>query len=201
MSMTTLQASHSNIKGSDLTAALSALRTHGLALIPTDTVWSVACDATDDIAVERLCRLTQPTTLRPVELLFASLGQLLQYIHRFHPKLETLLAYHLRPLTVISPGGRQLSPLAMTSNQRFAVRITRDAYCLQLIEKLQKPLATMAASTNPEVPAPAGFGFIRSDIIEQVNYVARHRHRDPATDSLSVMIELDAYEEINFLRE
>jgi tRNA A37 threonylcarbamoyladenosine synthetase subunit TsaC/SUA5/YrdC len=89
----------------------------------------------------------------------------------------------------------------MTSRQRFAVRITRDAYCLQLIEKLQKPLATMAASINPEVPAPAGFGYIRSDIIEQVDYVARHRHRDPATDNLSVMIELDDSEEVHFLRE
>lgn len=199
--MTTLQASHSNIKGSDLTAALGVLRAHGLVLIPTDTVWSVACDATDDMAVERLHRLTHPTVLRPVELLFASLGQLLQYIHRFHPKLETLLAYHLRPLTVISPGGRQLSSLAMTTKQRFAVRITRDDYCLQLIEKLQKPIATMAASTDALSPAPAGFGFIRSDIIEQVDYVARHRHRDPATDSLSVMIELDELEEIHFLRE
>ena len=201
MSMTTLQASHSNIREPDLTAALSALRAHGLVLIPTDTVWSVACDATDDMAVEQLRRLTQPTVLRPVELLFANLGQLLQYIHRFHPKLETLLAYHLRPLTVISPGGRQLSSLAMTTKQRFAVRITRDDYCLQLIERLQKPIATMAASTDAEAPAPAGFGFIRSDIIEQVDYVARHRHRDPATDSLSVMIELDESEEINFLRE
>ena len=48
MSMTTLQASHSNIREPDLTAALSALRAHGLVLIPTDTVWSVACDATDE---------------------------------------------------------------------------------------------------------------------------------------------------------
>lgn len=185
----------------DLSGALSALKSEGLLLIPTDTVWSIACSATDRVAIERLRRLGKPSEARPIELLFADIDHLKTYVDRLHPRLETLLLYHARPLTIITERALGIPDRALQPGGIMAARIVQDPYCRQLIEHLNKPLATLPATTGDHAPTPSGFGFIRSDVIENVDYVARHRQKDRHPHELSVMVRLDDMEELDFLRE
>lgn len=199
--MTTTNVPFSMFQHYDLNGALEASKCEGLLLIPTDTVWSIACDATDRVAIERLRRLGKPTRERPIEILFNDIEQLKVYVDRLHPRLETLLLYHLRPLTIITERALGLPERALLPDGTLAARLTQDKYCRQLIEAMGSPLATLAASASQQLPAPAGFGYIRSDVIENVDYVARYRQKDRQADELSVMVRLDELEELHFLRE
>lgn len=201
MMMTTTNVPFSMVKHYDLSSALTALQCEGLLLIPTDTVWSIACDATDRVAIERLRRLGKPSYYRPIEILFADLDQLKAYVDRLHPRLETLLVHHLRPLTIITERALGLPDRVLMPGGALAARLTQDDYCRQLIEALGRPLATLPAAPDEHLPPPAGFGFIRSDVIENVDYVARYRQKDRQADELSVMVKLDDLEELAFIRE
>lgn len=200
MLMTSTNAPGMMIQGYDLKSALSALLNEGLLLIPTDTLWCIACDATDPVALERLRRLRPPTPNEPIELLFNNLERLNAYVDRLHPRLEVLLAYHSRPLTVLAQGSRRLPRTALLPDGGVAIRLSQDLYCQQLIEALDAPLATIPAHpTNTQLPTH--FGRIRSDFITAVDYVARHRQLEKHAGTHSVMVRLDEMDELEFLRE
>ena len=184
----------------DLEGAANVLENEGLLLLPTDALWSVACLADDPVALERLRRIRQRQTDQQPEVLFSSLTMLKSYAPQLHPRLETLLAYHSRPLTVITDADGRIRPKARLADGRIAARVVRDQYCRHLIKMLDRPLATTVAHfTNS--PYPDHFGRIRSDMIEAVDYVAKYRPRDPITGQPTIMVQLDAEEELEFLRD
>ena len=75
----------------EIEGAVRALENGGIILYPTDTIWSIGCDATDPVGVERVCRLKGSKSTKGFELLVDSVQMLKEYIEHLHPKIETLL--------------------------------------------------------------------------------------------------------------
>ena len=184
----------------DFGQALTVLRDGGLLLYPTDTVWSVGCDATDPEALRRLRAMKSIDQHECLELLVDSPKMLKQYIAHFHPRIETLLSFHLRPLTVRYERGRNLPQEALDQEGSIAIRIVQDEYCQSLIRKLGRPIVALPADLKPG-SFPANFGAISSDIIEQVDYIVHHRRNDKSIAQPSVMVQLGHKDELEFLRE
>lgn len=184
----------------DLGKALQVLRSGGLLLYPTDTVWSVGCDATDASALRRLRSLKSIDQHECLELLVDSPKMLKQYIAHFHPRIETLLHFHSRPITVRYDRGRNLPNEALDKEGGIAIRIVQDEYCQTLIRKLGHPVVALPADLQPQA-FPANFGAISSDIIEQVDYIVHHRRNDKSIAQPSVMVQLGHKDELEFLRE
>ena len=200
MLMTATLAPAFMIQRYDLEGAATVLENEGLLLLPTDALWSVACLADDPVALERLRRIQRRQAGQQPEVLFSSLDMLKSYAPQLHPRLETLLAFHLRPLTVITEATPRIRPKARLSDGRIAARVVRDQYCRHLIKMLGRPLATTIAHFA-DSPYPDHFGHIRSDIIEAVDYVAKYRPKDPITGQPTIMVQLDEQEELEFLRD
>ncbi len=182
----------------ELNDALTTLRTGGLILYPTDTLWSIGCDATNKEAVEKILNLTSSATA--IEIIVDSIPMLKQYVKHLHPRFETLLIYHTRPLSIkFREPIRVASPL-MVTDVNIAFRICQDDYCRQLIEEFGGPLATCFASFD-EKYMPATFGAISSEVIQAVDYVTRYRQDDKTPGQPSVLITLSEEDELVFLRE
>ena len=69
----------STISHQDLERAIETLQTGGLILYPTDTIWSIGCDATDPVAIERICNLRGHRSTSEFEVLMGSLDMLQHY--------------------------------------------------------------------------------------------------------------------------
>lgn len=184
----------------DLSQALRVLRQGGFLLYPTDTVWSVGCDATNAEALNRLRQIKRIGRQESLELLVDSPEMLKRHIQHFHPRIETLLTYHLRPLTVRYEQGRNLPKEALDSEGGVAIRIVQDEYCQSLIKRLGGPIVALPADLRPGF-FPLNFGAISSDIVEQVDYIVHHRRNDMSISQLSVMVQLGHKDELEFLRE
>ena len=93
---------------------LTALHAKGLILYPTDTIWGLGCDATSPEAVEKVSRLKGRPADKGYVILVDSLEMLKKCVEEVHPRIETLLGYHTRPLTVIydKPVGIAFNALA-----------------------------------------------------------------------------------------
>jgi L-threonylcarbamoyladenylate synthase len=182
---------------SDLAGALRALRSGGLVLYPTDTVWSMGCDASDPAAIRRLTQLKNASEL---EVLVDSPKMLRQHIAHLHPRIETLLAYHARPLTVCYDNGRNLPDELRDEQGKVAIRMVQDDYCRSLIRAFGSPIVAVPADLR-EGSFPINFGAISSDVFEKVDYIVHHRRNDKSIAQPSVMVQLGHKDELEFLRE
>ncbi|HNU49166.1 MAG TPA: Sua5/YciO/YrdC/YwlC family protein, partial [Bacteroidia bacterium] len=52
-----MKNSNSEIFSDDIKSCLETLRQGGLIVYPTDTIWGIGCDATNDAAVEKIFTL------------------------------------------------------------------------------------------------------------------------------------------------
>lgn len=184
----------------DLEPTLSCLADGGLILYPTDTVWGIGCDATNEEAVEKVFELKKRDRSKPFVLLASSIAMLKKYVKRVHPRIETLLLYHSRPLTIIYEKGVDLAKNATAADGSVAIRIPNDVFCRELIERFGKPLVATSANISG-TPFPVHFGQISSSVIMGVDKVVKHRQLDKEMREPSVIARLDREGELVFLRE
>ncbi len=184
----------------DLEGALTTLRNGGVILYPTDTIWSIGCDATNPQAIEKVRRIKQNSAARSFEILVDSIQMLKNYVEHLHPKIETLLIYHVRPLTVVFDRPRNLPLDLAAPDGTAAFRLVQDEFCRQLIEHLNRPILASYASIG-DLTYPVNFGAISSEIIEGVDFVVKYRQHEKAVGEPSVMVKLSRRDELIFLRE
>ncbi len=184
---------------------LTILAQGGIILFPTDTLWAIGCDATNGNAIAKLKTIknVKDIDFKGFVTIVENIEMLRQSVEKIHPRIETLLAYHNRPLTVVydTPLSKAVLPAACAPNGSAAIRITHDPFCKNLIHLFGKPLVASCACLE-NANAPRYFGEISSDILENVDYIVKYRHDERNTEALpSPIIQLDENEELLFLRD
>lgn len=172
----------------------------GTILYPTDTIWGVGCDATNEDAVQKIYDLKQRNTGKGFVILVSDLQMLREYVRHVHPRIDTLLAYHTRPITVIYDKSKNLPNNVTAPDDSIAVRVANDPFCRELISTFGKPLVATSANVSNK-GFPHHFGEISSEIIEGVDYVVKYRQSDKSKHEPSVIVRMSEGEELDFVRE
>lgn len=184
----------------EINRALEVLESGGVVLYPTDTIWGLGCDAFNEEAVATVRRLKQVDEREPLVLIVDSLDMLRRYVRVIHPRVETLLAYHQRPLTVIFDDPMHVPGFLPAKDNTLAIRIVQDPFCQALVRKFGRPLVAAAPHREGEEP-PSRYGEISSEILMQVDYIMRYRQEEREARELSVVVRFDESGELIFLRE
>jgi L-threonylcarbamoyladenylate synthase len=179
---------------------LTVLKQGGTILYPTDTIWGIGCDATNEAAVEKINNLKNRKNKNGYILLVDSLETLKNYVAHVHPRIETLLHFHERPLTVIYDEGVGLASSVLGKDGSVAIRIVKDAFCRELIRQFGKPLVKASAKVSGK-KYPATYGEISSEILEKVDLVVRLKQDSKERGEPSVIVRLNEFEELDFIRE
>lgn len=172
----------------------------GTLCYPTDTVWAIGCDATNEAAVARITALKGEPRQNGYVLLVSSIEMLKLYVPKIHPRLETLLSFHTRPLTIVYERSAGIPTYARAADGSVAIRVAQDEFCRTLIEAAGVPLVSTPACKIGE-PYPPTFGAVRSDILVGVDYVVKYRQDDKTPQELSAVAKLDRHLELEFIRE
>ena len=162
-----------------LGATLSALEAGELVAYPTDTIWGIGCDATNAEAVARVLAFKRRDGGQGLISLVDGLDMLRRYVPVLHPRLQTVLELHTRPLTMIYPDVDGLAPGVAAADGSAAIRIAKDPYLQALISKFGRPIISTSANAPGGEP-PSHFGAISSDVLQAVDHVAKYRQREPA---------------------
>ena len=83
--------------------ALGVLRSGGVILYPTDTIWGLGCDATDPAAVERIFRIKNRPDSKSLVLLASDLDMVTRYVRAIPEIALDLIEVNDRPMTIIYP--------------------------------------------------------------------------------------------------
>jgi L-threonylcarbamoyladenylate synthase len=184
----------------NLETITTTLENGGLILYPTDTIWGIGCDATNEVAVQRIFDLKKRPYDQPFVILVNSIEMLKNYVEHVHPRIETLLMYHIQPLTMIYDQAKNLPPIAHAPDGSVAIRVVQDSFCRELIQQFRKPLIASAANIIEKI-YPANFGGISSDVITGVDYVVKWKQSEKKIGQPSVIAKFSKKEELVFLRE
>jgi L-threonylcarbamoyladenylate synthase len=179
---------------------LNVLRRGDTILFPTDTVWGIGCDATNVEAVEKVNHVKNRPSGKGYVLLVDSIEMLKNYVMHVHPRIETLLGYHERPLTIIYDEGVGLAPNVLGTDGSVAIRIVKDAFCRELILQFGKPLVATSANVSGAA-LPTHYGEISSDVLEKVDFVVKIKQDSKERGEPSVIARLNEFEELDFIRE
>ena len=90
-----------NMFESDLAICLSVLQEGGIILYPTDTIWGIGCDATNELAVQKIIDIKNRPGSKSFVVLVASELQVVQYVSSVDNTVFEYLNHSQKPTTVI----------------------------------------------------------------------------------------------------
>ena len=185
----------------DLQRALQVLRSGGVILYPTDTVWGIGCDATNAEAVARVYEIKRRVDSKAMLVLLDGAGKLQGYMDKVPETAWMLLEANegQRPMTIIYPHARNLATNLLAEDGSVGIRITTELFSKALCEQLRRPIVSTSANFSGE-PAAKTFSDISEDLKAAVDYVCLFRRDDRTTHQPSSIIKIDEKERITILR-
>lgn len=191
----------------DLQAALRVLREGGIIVYPTDTVWGIGCDATNEAAVAKIYALKQREDSKSMLVLLDSAAKLnyyadvpeaaeilLQSTDRCTDGTQTGLQGddgRMKPLTIIYPNARHLAQNLIAGDGSIGIRITDEAFSKALCQQLKHPIVSTSANISGH-PTAHFFHEIEEAILQGADYVCRFRREDEEPKEPSSIIKVNS---------
>ncbi|MBK7761911.1 MAG: Sua5/YciO/YrdC/YwlC family protein [Bacteroidetes bacterium] len=174
----------------DIKACIDIMKLDGVILYPTDTIWGLGCDATNEKAIDKLFKIKHRDTKKSFVLLMTDVKQLSQFLANPLPDLDALINQFTEPTTIVYEGAINLPNSVLAADGSIAVRITTDPFCRSLIKRLRNPVVSTSANESGH-PSPMHYSLIQQTIVTQSDYVVRWRQHDISTRPPSQILKLE----------
>ncbi len=148
---------------------LAVLKKGGTLLYPTDTIWGIGCDATNEAAVNAIYRIKKRTGTKSMLVLVDHIAMIRSYVQEIPSMALELLKVSDTPLTIIYPNAKNLASKLIAGDGSVGIRICKTEFCQNLIGKFQKPIVSTSANLSGD-PSPATLTDIDPYIKEKVDY-------------------------------
>lgn len=123
--------------------AADIIRGGGLAVIPTDCAYALACRVGDKSATERVTRLRQLGTKHNFTLLCRDLSELSTFAKVDNTEYRLLKAHTPGAFTFILPATRDVPRLLMHPKKRtIGIRVPENEIAMALLQEIGEPLMT-----------------------------------------------------------
>ncbi len=173
----------------DIAEAVKVMRAGGVILYPTDTVWGIGCDATNEKAVAKVYEIKQRAESKAMICLVDSDNRLQRYVRNVPEVAWDVLTISDKPTTVILDGADGLAKNLIAEDGSIAMRITQEPFSKELCYRMQKPIVSTSANISGE-PAAQNYCDISEEILNAVDYVcfSRRQEHQPHTPSSIIRI-------------
>lgn len=161
----------------EVEAALAILRRGGVILYPTDTVWGLGCDATNEAAVSKIYDIKERSDSKSLIILVAEERDILQYVAAPDLSVFDFIQEQTRPTTIVFDHAIGLPDNLVAADGSIAIRIVQDEFCRHLIKRLRKPLVSTSANTSGQ-PTPPFFAEVSPGIQSRVDHIVQWRQND-----------------------
>ena len=175
----------------EINKCISVLEKGGLILYPTDTIWGIGCDATNEIAVQKIFKLKQRDDSKTLICLVSNDAMLEKHIEKVPEVAYDIIDLSIKPTTIIYDSPKGVAKNLIASDDTLAIRIASDKFCQYLINKFKKPIVSTSANISGQ-PTPKSFNEITGQILKGVDYVVNlHRNDNKAVPSSIIKLGND----------
>ena len=185
-----------------ITSALDVLKKGGVILYPTDTVWGLGCDATNEEAVQRLFEIKKRPGAKSMVLLASDMDMVARFVRKIPDMAIDLVEVNDKPMTIIYPGAEHLAPSTVADDGSVGIRIPVSNFCLELIRRFRRPITSTSANISGD-PTPLEFDDIPAEIRDAVDYVVPPEILEDkiATGHPSQIIKVEVDGRVKVIRE
>lgn len=139
---------------------VDCLKSGGIIVYPTDTIYGLGCDIFQPAAIEKICQLKN---LNPLKAQLSFICKDLSHLSDFTKNIDTPLFRTLKshlpgPFTFILPASKQVPKLLQTKKSTIGIRIPNNEICMQILEALGNPIISTSLPgefvedyTDPEI--------------------------------------------------
>lgn len=184
----------------DIKNAIECMRHGGVILYPTDTVWGIGCDATNEKAVAKVYEIKQRDDSKALICLVDSDNRMQRYFRNVPKVAWELVEAAVKPTTIILDDAVNVADNLIAEDGSLAMRITQEVFSKELCYKFQKPIVSTSANISGE-PAAANYCDISEEIINAVDYVCWTRRQEHKPHTPSSIIKLGKNGEVAIIRK
>lgn len=200
----------------EIRKTLEVLRSGGLVLYPTDTVWGIGCDATDPEAVAKVFALKKRADSKSLVLLASDVDMICRYVREMPELALQLIDVNDKPMTIIYPGAiagkrpsegetavsakHMLAYNVVAEDGSVGIRIPMMDFCTELIAKFGRPIVSTSANISGEA-TPKVFAEISPGIKDGVDYIVDERLEKGSTGKSSSIIKVGLDFSVSIIRK
>lgn len=151
--------------------AIEILKSGGVVVYPTDTVYGLGCNALNSESVERIYRVKQRPSHQPLPVLLADVPQL-DVVAQSVPEIARFLMSRFWPggLTLVLPKTASLPDIVTAGSGKVAVRIPSHVVPLTIIRGLAAPIIGTSANISDR-PSPVAPEEVEQQLGDQVDLI------------------------------
>ena len=205
----------------EIQKSLEVLRSGGIILYPTDTVWGIGCDATDPAAVAKVYEIKKRADSKSLVLLASDMDMICRYVKEIPEMAIQLVEVNDKPMTIIYPDA-VAGPAPVVSGEAgmtlpkadrhclayntvaedgtVGIRIPMMDFCQQLVAKFGRPIVSTSANISGE-PTPKKFAEISDEIRDAVDYIVDPSLEKGSTGQSSSIIKVGLDYSIEIIRK
>ena len=196
----------------EIQKALEVLRSGGVILYPTDTVWGIGCDATDPEAVAKIYAIKNREDSKSLVLLASDMDMICRYVKEVPEMAVQLVEVNDKPMTIIYPGAvagekgcmkadrRALAFNTVAEDGTVGIRIPMMDFCQTLVAKFGRPIVSTSANVSGEA-TPKKFAEISEQIRDAVDHIVDPSLEKGATGHSSSIIKVGLDYSIEIIRK
>lgn len=176
------------------------MREGGVILYPTDTIWGIGCDATNEDAVRRVYEIKQRQDSKAMLVLVDSSVKVDFYVRDVPEVAWDLIDLADKPLTIIYLGARNLAANLLAEDGSVGIRVTNEDFSKRLCQQFRKAIVSTSANISGQ-PSPKNFSEISEEVKSAVDYIVGYRQEEMSNPKPSSIIKLDKGGVIKIIRE
>ena len=176
------------------------MREGGVILYPTDTIWGIGCDATNEDAVRRVYEIKQRQDSKAMLVLVDSSVKVDFYVRDVPEVAWDLIDLADKPLTIIYSGARNLASNLLAEDGSVGIRVTNEDFSKRLCQQFRKAIVSTSANISGQ-PSPKNFSEISEEVKSAVDYIVGYRQEEISNPKPSSIIKLDKGGVIKIIRE
>ena len=184
----------------DIRKACEVMNKGGVILYPTDTIWGIGCDATNEEAVKRVYEIKKRADNKAMLVLVDNAVKVDFYVDDAPEVAFDLIELTTKPLTIIYEGAKNLAPNLVGEDGSIGIRVTSEPFSNQLCYRFRKAIVSTSANVSGE-PSPATFADISEEIKQAVDYIVQSRRKEKSSSKPSGIIRLGKGGQVKVIRE
>ena len=184
----------------DIKKACQVMREGGVILYPTDTIWGIGCDATNEDAVRRVYEIKQRQDSKAMLVLVDSSVKVDFYVRDVPEVAWDLIDLADKPLTIIYSGARNLAANLLAEDGSVGIRVTNEDFSKRLCQQFRKAIVSTSANISGQ-PSPKNFSEISEEVKSAVDYIVGYRQEEMSNPKPSSIIKLGKGGVIKIIRE
>ncbi len=184
----------------EIKKACQVMREGGVILYPTDTIWGIGCDATNEEAVRRVYEIKRRADSKAMLVLVDSAVKVDFYVQDVPEVAWNLIEVADKPLTIIYSGARNLAPNLLAEDGSVGIRVTGEEFSKRLCQQFRKAIVSTSANVSGQ-PSPQNFSEISEEIKAAVDYIVDYRREETTQAKPSSIIKLDKGGVIKIIRQ